>query len=195
MQRVWEFRSRVLGGALEPFDALLGPLRQAQLAVEFSESEAVQRTGVGRSSGFAVKLYRFRRLTPAAPAVLTACPSSVRGIRVAVLGGEDKKGEGAVKVLAVLVGPNAIRVAVGEKILRGHVPAVCIALEERSGLLYKIFPLFDSLFDVHDVARGEFGDGKRLGGIDHEDGKLELEVWVLSLFGIRAVQLECSFVG
>jgi hypothetical protein len=106
---------------------------------------------------------------------------------VAVLGGEDEQGESAVKVLAILVGADAIRVAVGEEILRGHVSAVGIALEERSGLLYEILPLFDGLFDVDDVTRRKFGDGKRLGGIDHEDGKLELQVWVLCLFGVRAV--------
>ena len=93
------------------------------------------------------------------------------------------------------MGADAVRVAVGEEILRGHVPAVRIALEERSGLLYEVLPLFDRLFDLHDVARREFGDGKRLGGIDHEDGKLKLEIWVLRLFRIRAVQLERSFVG
>ena len=114
---------------------------------------------------------------------------------MAVLGSEDEEGESAVKVLTVLVGPNAIRVAVGEEILRGHVSAVCIALEERRGLLYEIFPLRDRFFDVHDVARGKFGHGKRLGSIDHEDRKLELEVWVLCLFGVRAVQLECSSMG
>lgn len=60
MQRVWEFRSSMLGGALEPLDPLLRPLRHAQFAVEFSEPEAVERTGVGRSRRFAVELYCFR---------------------------------------------------------------------------------------------------------------------------------------
>ena len=72
---------------------------------------------------------------------------------------------------------------------------VGISLEEGRGLLYEIFALFDSLFDVDDVGRGGLGNGKGLGGVNHKDGKLELDVRVLSLFGVGAVELKGSFVG
>ena len=162
VQRVWELRRGVLGGALEPLDALLRPLRQAQFAVEFREAEAVERTGMGRRSGLAVELHGLRGLPAAAPAVLAARPGAVRGVWVAVLGGEDEERERTVKVLAVLVRADAVRVAVGKEILRGHVPAVRVALQERRRLLDEILPLFDRLFDLHDVARRELRDGQRL---------------------------------
>jgi hypothetical protein len=75
------------------------------------------------------------------------------------------------------------------------VSTVGISLEEGRGLLYEIFALFDSLFDVHDVGRGGLGNGEGLGGVDHKDGKLELEVRVLSFFGVGTVELKGSFVG
>jgi hypothetical protein len=114
---------------------------------------------------------------------------------VAVLGGEDKKGKGAVKVLAVLVGTDPIRVAICQKILRGHVSTICVPLEEGSGLLDEIFTLFYRLFHLYHVGRREFGNGERLGSVDHEDGKFELQIRILRLFGIGAVKLQCSFMG
>jgi hypothetical protein len=111
-----------------------------------------------------------------------------------MLSGEDEEGKGTIKVLAVLVCPNAIRVAVGEEILRGHVSTVGIALQEGSSLLDEVFTFFDRLFDIDDVGRRELGNGEGLGGIDHEHCKLELEVWVLRLFGVGAIELKSSFV-
>lgn len=130
VERVGKLGSSVLGGPLEPFNTFLWPFRHAEFAVEFGETEPVKGTGVGRCCGLAVKLNCLGRLSSAAPAILAACTGAVCGIRVAVLSSEDEEGKGTVKVLAVLVGPNAIRVAVSEEVLGGHVSTVSIALEE-----------------------------------------------------------------
>jgi hypothetical protein len=150
---------------------------------------------MGRSGSFAVKLDGLGGLATAAPAVLATCTSPVGRIGVAMFRGKDKKGKGAIEVLSVLVRANSVSEAVGEEILRRHVSTVGVALEERRSLLYEIFALFNSLFDVHDVAWCGFRDGEGLGGVDHKDGKLELEVRVLSLFGVGAIELQGSFVG
>jgi hypothetical protein len=125
---VRELGSSMLGGAFEPLDTFLWPLRQAEFSIEFGKAEPVERTGMGRSRGFAVKLNCLGRLPPAAPAVLATCTSTIRSIRVAMLSSEDEKGEGAIKVLAVLVCPNTICKTVREEVLRGHVSTVGIAL-------------------------------------------------------------------
>ena len=195
VQGMRKLGSSVLGGAFEPLDTFLRSLRQAQFAVKFGNSEPVQRAGVGRSPGLAEKLYCLCRLPTTAPPVLAACPSTVCSVRVAMFGSEDKKGKGTVKVLAVLVRPDAIRVTIGQKILRGHVSAVCVPLEEGSGLLDEIFALIHSLFHIHHVGWREFGNGKRLGGVDHEDGKFELQIRILRLFSVGAVKLQCSLMG
>lgn len=185
----------VFGGAFKPLDAFLWSLRHTQFAVEFGNTEPVQCAGMGRSARFAIKLDGLGGLPTATPAILAACPGAVGGVRVAVFSGEDEEREGAVKVLAVLVCPDAIRVAVGEEVLRRHVTTISITLEEGSGLLYEIFALFDRLFNIHDVGRGKLGNWEGLGGVDHEDGKLKLEVRILCLFCVCAVELESSFVG
>ena len=41
VEGMWELRSGMFGGALEPLDAFLWSLGQAQFAVEFSNAEAV----------------------------------------------------------------------------------------------------------------------------------------------------------
>lgn len=195
VQGMRELGSSMLGGAFEPLDAFLRSLRQAQFAVKFGNSEPVQRTWVGRSPSLAVKLYCLCGLPTTAPPILAACSGTVGSIRVAVFGGENKKGKGAVKVLAILVCTDAIRVAIGQKILRGHVSTVCVPLEEGSGLFNEIFALIYRLFHVHHVGRREFGNGERLGSVDHEDGKFELQIRILRLFGVGAVQLQGSFMG
>ena len=53
----------------------------------------------------------------AAPAILAAGAGPVHSVQVAVLGGEDKEGVGAVKVLVVLDGAKPVGVAVSEKVL------------------------------------------------------------------------------
>jgi len=195
MKSMRELGSCVLGGALKPFDAFLWSLGHAQLTIEFGNAETVQRPGMGRSGSFAVKLDSLGRLATAAPAILTACTSAVGGIGVAMFSRKNEEREGAIKVLAVLVCTNAVGEAVGKEVLRRHVTTVSIALEEGGGLLYEIIAFFDSLFDVHDVGWRGLRNGKCLGGVDHEDGKLELEVRVLGLFGVGAVELKGPFVG
>ena len=195
VQGMRKLGSSMLGGAFEPLDTFLRPLRQAQFAVKLGNSEPVQRAWVRRSPGLAVKLYCLCGLPTTAPPVLAACSGTVGSVRVAVFGSEDKKGKGAVKVLAVLVRPDAIRVAIGQKILRGHVSTVCVPLEEGSGLLDEIFALIHSLFHVHHVGWREFGNGERLGSVDHEDSKFELQIRILRLFGVGAVKLQCSLMG
>ncbi len=195
MQGMRKLRSGMLGGALEPLDAFLRSLRQAQFAVKFGNSEPVQRAWVGRSPSLAIKLYCLCRLPTTAPPVLAARSGTVGGVRMAVLGSEDKKGKGSVKVLAVLVRTDAVRVAIRQKILRWHVSSVSVPLEEGSGLLDEIFALIYRLFHVHHVGRREFGNGERLGSVDHEDGKFELQIRILRLFSVRAVELQGSFMG
>jgi hypothetical protein len=194
VKSMWEFGSCVLGGALEPFDTFLWSLGHAQFAIEFGNAEAIQRPGMGRRGSFAIKLDSLGRLATAAPAILTARTSPVGGIGVAMFSRKNEEGEGAIKVLAVLVRANAVGEAIGKEVLRRHVSTVSIALEEGGGLLYEIFAFFDSLFDVHDVGWCGLRDGKGLGGVDHEDGKFELEVRVLRLFSVGAVELKGSFV-
>ena len=70
------------------------------------------------------ELNSFGTLPAAAPAILAAGASPVHSIWVAMLGGKDKEWVGAVKVLAVLDGAEAVGVAVNEKVLRGGMPAV-----------------------------------------------------------------------
>ena len=164
----------MLGGAFKPLDAFLRSLRQAQFTVKFGNSEPVQRAWVGRSPSLAVELYCLCGLPTTAPPVLTTCSGTVGSVRVTVFGSENKKGKGTVKVLAVLVRTDPIRVAIGQKILRGHVSTICVPLEEGSGLLDEIFTLIYRLFDFYHVGRREFGNGERLGCVDHEDGKFEL---------------------
>ena len=142
---------------------------------------------MARGGGLLVELDRLGGLAAAPPAVLAAGAGAVGGVGVAVLGGEDEEGEGAVEVLAALVGADAVRVAVGEEVLGGHVAAVGEALEEGHGLVHEVVALREGLLDVHDVPRGLHGDGHRLGGVDHEHGELKLQVWVLRLLGVRAV--------
>ena len=195
VQGMRELGSSMLGGAFEPLDTFLRSLRQAQFAVKFGNSEPVQRTWVGRGSSFAVKLYCLCGLPTTAPPILAARSGTVGCVRVAVFGSEDKKGKGAVEVLAVLVCTDPIRVAIRQKILRGHVSTICVPLEEGSGLLDKIFTLIYRLFHVHHVGRREFGNGERLGSVDHEDGKFKLQIRILRLFGIGAVKLQGSIMG
>lgn len=112
-----------------------------------------------------------------------------------MFGSEDEEGEGTVKVLAILVRTDAVRVTVGEKILGGHVSTICVPLEEGSGLLDEIFALIYRLFHVYHIGWREFRNGERLGSVDHEDGKFELQIRILRLFGIGTVELQGSFVG
>src|SRR5579863_697200 len=131
---------------------------------------------MGRSGSLAVKLDSLGRLATAAPAILTARTSPVGGIGVAMFSRKNEEREGAIKVLTILVRANTVGEAVCKEVLRRHVSTVGIALEEGRGLLYEVFAFFDSLFDVDDVGWRELRNGKSLGGVDHEDGKLELEV-------------------
>lgn len=195
MQGMRELGSSMLGGAFEPLDAFLRSLRQAQFAVKFGNSEPVQGAWVGGSPSFAVKLHRLCGLPTTAPPILTACSGTVRSVRMAVFCSKDKKRKSAVKVLAVLVCTDAVRVAIGQKILRGHVSTVCVPLEEGSGLLDEIFALIYRLFHVYHVGRCEFRNGERLGSVDHENGKFELQIGILCLFGVGAVELQGSFMG
>ena len=110
---MWELRSSMLGGALEPFYTFLWSLGHAKFAIKFCNAEAVQRPGVGRSGSFAVKLNSLGRLATATPAILTARTGSIGGIRVAMFSCEDEEREGAIKVLAVLVCTNTVGEAVG----------------------------------------------------------------------------------
>jgi hypothetical protein len=97
-------------------------------------------------------------------------------IRMAIFGCENKKRKGVVKVLAILMCTDAICVAIGQKILRRHVPMVYIPLKKGSGLLNEIFTLIYHLFDVYHVGRHEFKNGEHLGSINHEDGKFKLQI-------------------
>ena len=194
VQRVRELGRGVLGRALQVLDALLRALRQPQLAVELRDAQPVQRARVPCRRRLLVELDGLGRLPPAPPPVLAARSCTVGRIGVAVLGGEDEEGEGAVEVLAALVRADAVRVAVREEVLGGHVPAVGEALEEGHGLVDEVVALRDGLLDVHDVPRGLHGDRHRLGGVDHEDRELELQVRVLRLLRVRAVQLERALV-
>jgi hypothetical protein len=195
VEGMWELRSSMLGGALEPLDAFLWPLGHAQFAVELCDSEAVQGPWVRRSSSFAVELDCLCGLATAAPAILAAGTGSVGGIGVAMLSCEDEEREGTIKVLAVLVCADAVSKAVGKEVLGGHVSTVGVAFEEGGSLLYEIFALFDSFFDVYDVGRREGGNGEGFGCVDHKDGKLELEIGVLSFLGVGTVKLKGALVG
>jgi hypothetical protein len=137
MQGIRELGSSMLGGAFEPLDAFLRLLRQAQFAIKFGNSKPVQHTWVERSSSLVVKLYCLYRLLMTAPPVLTACSGTVGSIQLAMFGHENKKRKGTVKVLAILVCTDAICVAIGQKILRRHMPTVCVLLKEGSGLLLR----------------------------------------------------------
>jgi len=185
----------VLCGTLEPLDTFLRSLRQAKFAVEFGNAKPVQGSGVRRSGSFAVKLDGLCGLATTTPTVFAACTGAVGSVGMAVFCGEDEEREGAIKVLAVLVCAYAVRVTVGEEVLGRHVSTIGVALEEGGGLLYEVFALFDRLFDLYNVCRCGFGNGEGLGGVDHKDGKLELEVGILSFFGVGAIEFESSFVG
>jgi NAD/NADP transhydrogenase beta subunit len=195
MESMWELGSSMLGGALEPLDAFLWSLGQAEFAIEFCDAEAVQGAGVGRSTSFAVKLDGLCGLATATPAILAAGAGTVSGIGVTMFSCEDEEREGAIKVLAVLVCADAVSVAVGKEVLRGHMPTVGIAFEEGGGLLYEVVAFFDGLFYVYDVSRCGCGNWKSFGGVDHKDGKLELEIRVLSFLSIGTVELKGTLVG
>ena len=150
---------------------------------------------MGRSSSFAVELDRLCGLATATPAILAAGTGSVGSIGVAMFSCEDEERECAIEVLAVLVCPNAVSKAVGKEVLGGHMSTVGIAFEEGGSLLYEIFTLFDSLFDVDDVGRREGGNGESFGCVDHKDGKLELEIRVLSFLGVGTVKLKGALMG
>lgn len=114
---------------------------------------------------------------------------------MAVFRGKDEKRVCAVKVLLILSSADAVRVAVGKKVLTRWVASVCEAFEQGCGFVDEIFASFEGLFDLDEVAGCVLGDGPCLGGVYHEDGKLELEIRILSLPGIGAVELESAFVG
>jgi hypothetical protein len=150
---------------------------------------------MGRSGSFAVKLDGLCGLATAAPAILTAGTGSVGGIGVTMFSCENKEREGAIKVLAIFVCANAVSEAVGKKILRGHMSTVGVAFEEGGSFFYEIIAFFDSLFDIHHVGRGRGRNGESFGGVDHKDGKFELEVGVLSFLGVGSVELKGALMG
>ena len=67
---------------------------------------------------------------------------------MAVLGGRYEERVGAVKVLAVLDGAEPFGVVVGEKVLRGGVPAVREAFEEAGGLADEVIALLEGFLDL-----------------------------------------------
>jgi len=195
VESMWELRSSMLGRALKPLDTFLWSLGHAQFAVELGDSEAVQGPRVGRSASFSVELDRLCGLATATPAILTAGTGSVGGIGVAMFSCEDEEREGAIEVLAVLVCTDAVSETVGKEVLGGHVSTVGVAFKEGGSLLYEIIALFDSLFDLHDVGRRSGGNGESFGCVDHKDGKLELEIRVLSFLGVGTVKLKGALMG
>lgn len=162
VQCMGELGSRVFRAALEPFNALFGAFAQAELPVKLCDAETVHGAGVQRGGGLAEELQRFGGLAAAAPAVLAAGAGAVRGVGVAVLGGEDEEWVGAIKVLFGLDGADAVGVAVREEVLRGRVAAVCEALEQRGGLADELVAFFLGALYLHYVARGLDGDGEGL---------------------------------
>jgi hypothetical protein len=195
MKGMGKFGSGLLGTTLKPFNAFLGALGETEFAVEFGNAETVHGTRVEGSRGFAEELEGLGRLSAAAPSVFAAGSSAICSVGMAVLGGEDEEGVGAVKVLLALDRPDAVGVAVSEEILACRVASVCQPLEERCGLANEILALLEGLFDLKEVTRSVWRNGEGFGGVNHEDGKLELKIGVLGLFCVGAVEFEGAFMG
>lgn len=179
---------------LEPFDALLGALGEAEFTVELGDPQTVHGTGVEGSGGFSEKLDSLGRFSATAPAILAASTGAVSGIGVAMFGGEDKERISFIKVLFSLYGSNAVGIAVSQEVLAGGMASVSQAFEEGSCFTNKIFALFESPFYDQEISRCVGGDGKGFGGVNHEDGELELEIGILGFLCIGTIEFQGAFV-
>ncbi len=107
-----------------------------------------------------------------------------------VFRGKHEKRVCAIKVLLVLAGADAVRVAICKEVLACWVTSVCEALEQGCSFVNEVFASVQGLFYLDEVTRSVGWDRPCLGSVYHEDGEFELEGRVLSLLCIGAVEFQ-----